>query len=71
MRYDSCVYVRGGGNVFRYTGGVSIEGLVGRPDLSVELRGASRIGDFTGIAGVTRGEFSMEACGFGCEVAGI
>ena len=48
-----------------------MEELVGRPDLGVESRGASEIGDFAGIAGVTGGEFSMEACGFGCEVAGI
>ena len=57
VRNNFCVYVGGGGDIFRYTRDVSIEGLVGRLDLGVELRGASRIGeDFTRVA---RGEFSI------------
>ena len=71
MRYDFCVYVEGRGDVVRYIGGgeggVSswivflVEELVGRPNLGVESRAASEIGDFTKV---TRGEFSMEVCGF-------
>ena len=68
VRNDFCVYIGGGGDVFRYASGISIEGLVGRLGLDSESRGASELGDFARVA---RGEFSIELTEFGCEVAGF
>ena len=66
VRNNLYVYIGGRGDVVRYIeggeGGVSswivfsVEELVGRPDLSIESREASKIGNFTGSA---RGEFSI------------
>ena len=65
MRYGFELYIGGGGEVFRYAGGVSVEGLVGRLDLGVESKGVSKTNeDFNG-------EFSAEVTRFGCEVVGF